>query len=63
MSHKSSLFVLWGERPESITRYEFDTESERGAFMLGVEQAQGWGNWTATFTAAEAEQILKDSME
>ena len=57
------LFVLWGERPESVTRYEFATEGEMGAFMLGVEQAQGWEDWTATRTREEAEQILKDAQE
>jgi len=55
------LFVLWGERPESVTRYEFATEGEMGAFMLGVEQAQGWEDWTATRTQEEAEDILSQT--
>ena len=63
MSGKVKLFVLWGERPESTTRYEFTTEDEMAAFMLGVEQAQGWDDWTATRTLAEAEDILKEAQE
>ncbi len=42
--HKVS--ILWGENPEdgdAAVTYKFKTEAELNAFMLGVNEASGWG--------------------
>jgi len=40
--------ILWGESPDKDdepVRYEFNTASERRAFLLGVSEAMGWAGW------------------
>ncbi len=39
------IFIFWGSSSEPgarPTRYTFGTESERAAFLHGVEEAEGW---------------------
>jgi hypothetical protein len=30
---------------DNIVRYSFDTENEKKAFLLGLEEALGWGDF------------------
>lgn len=37
--------ILWGKTPEvgdKAVKYDFDTQAELDAFMLGVNEADGW---------------------
>jgi hypothetical protein len=45
---KPSVTILWGECPEpgdKAKTYTFDTQAELDAFMLGVEEMDGWCGW------------------
>lgn len=42
---KFGVWILWGAMPEPgtvPTRYEFDTQMELDAFLMGVEESNGW---------------------
>jgi len=43
---KFSVWVLWGEDPQynqcEPLQYKFNTQAELDAFLLGVEQCDGW---------------------
>jgi len=39
------ITILWGENPEPDAvpeKYSFNTLAERDAFILGIEQCDGW---------------------
>jgi len=42
MSKKHKLKMLWGESYEEKKSYEFDTLIEVDAFLLGVQEMDGW---------------------
>ncbi len=47
MSQQFEITLLWGENPEEedeAKTYTFATQAEIDAFMLGVEEANGWIN-------------------
>jgi hypothetical protein len=42
------LTILWGDAPEPgtvATTYTFNTQAELNAFVLGVTEGEGWGDW------------------
>ena len=43
---KFSVWVLWGEEPEynqcEPLQYKFNTRAELDAFLLGIEEGDGW---------------------
>lgn len=49
-----SVYILWGETPyenEVPIQYEFDTPAEVEAFIYGLEQSAGWGDYTIADSA------------
>ena len=43
---KKTVWVLWGEEPEVAgnepLKYEFNTQAELDAFLLGISEGDGW---------------------
>ncbi|MBC42852.1 MAG: hypothetical protein CML19_11565 [Pusillimonas sp.] len=43
-----TVSILWGEFPEDIPKsYNFQSEEELEAFLLGVEETNGWMDYNA----------------
>lgn len=45
---KPSITILWGQSPEEDDEpktYEFDTQAELDAFLLGIAEMDGWMGW------------------
>lgn len=43
-----TVHVGWAESPEDgqeSSEYTFDTQVERDAFLLGINEASGWAGW------------------
>ena len=60
------VYVVWGETlmsDDKIHDYEFATEAEREAFILGVEESNGWLDYFLSIDQAEAEAHLKERLE
>jgi len=48
MSKNQTVWILWGEDPEDKpTQYSFKTRKELKSFLWGVEQSQGWWDYSA----------------
>ena len=42
---KYSVWILWGEDPQEDQeplQYEFNTQGELNAFLMGIEEGDGW---------------------
>ena len=42
---KYSVWILWGEDPQEDQeplQYEFNTQAELDAFLMGIEEGDGW---------------------
>ena len=48
MSQKIKIKIAWGQSQyeEDIEEYEFDTKEEYFAFMKGVDEANGWMDYS-----------------
>ena len=45
---KYKISILWGEAPEDDAKpktYSFKTKSELDAFILGINEMDGWQGW------------------
>lgn len=50
-----SVWIRWGKYDiQPPTRYDFATEAELHAFLLGIAEADGWESWERYDTEAEA---------
>lgn len=41
-NEKPSVLIIWGSNGEQETKYGFNTIEELKAFLLGVEESNGW---------------------
>ena len=45
---KYKIRILWGESPDDgakPTKYSFKTKAELDAFILGINEMDGWHGW------------------
>ncbi len=65
MSKQHQIFVVWGESIDRDSRpscYEFQTEAEREAFLLGIAEASGWMDAAAFKTKEEAYAYIEEEV-
>ena len=56
------VYVLWGEHPEDpeYITYGFETEKEQTAFLKGMDEGEGWMEYTTGWGHKTDAQALKD---
>ncbi len=66
MSKRHQAFVIWSddiEEGDKPTPYEFNTEEELNAFLLGVSEASGCMSSAVFLDEQEAEDYIREQLE
>lgn len=66
MSKKHQVFVVWGsdlEEGDKPTPYEFNTEEELNAFVLGVDEASGYCGGAVFANEEEANSYIEEQID
>ncbi len=62
---KTLVYMGWGESPErgdTTERFEFNSEEEARAFVLGVRHGQGWYDYAVFRTPHVYENEWKEAL-